>query len=98
MNKMNKTTLWTRIRNAARALRGKPASSLTFGIKVIRCDECERMADEGWIDGLDLLHDLEEWRTKITPDHRDPLVEAETLELVEDMIHKRLRRKETLNQ
>ena len=53
MNKMKKSTFMNRIRNAWRALRGKPASSITLGVEVKRCSECERCEPrEGkWVEG-----------------------------------------------
>ena len=42
MNKAKKTTFWDRLKAAARAFKGKPVSSLTRGLHVKRCDECER--------------------------------------------------------
>lgn len=41
MNDMKKTTIIDRIRNAWRALAGKPAQTLTIGIETRRCAECE---------------------------------------------------------
>ena len=41
MNKVKKTTLWDRLKAAARAFKGKPVGSLTFGLEIKRCDECE---------------------------------------------------------
>ena len=42
MNKVKKTTFWDRLKNAAKAFRGKPLSSITLGLEVKRCDECDR--------------------------------------------------------
>lgn len=42
MNKVTRTTLGGRIRAAWKALRGKPVGCINFGLRVIRCDECER--------------------------------------------------------
>lgn len=42
MNKVKRTTAGDRIRAAWNALRGKPVSQITFGLKVTRCDECRR--------------------------------------------------------
>lgn len=50
MNKVKKTTLTDRIKNAWRAFCGKPASSLSLGIDVKRCDECDRDAIESALD------------------------------------------------
>ena len=38
---MKKTTIIDRIRNAWAALRAKPAKSITLGVNVTRCDECD---------------------------------------------------------
>lgn len=43
MNNVARTTLGGRIRAARNALRGKPAGQITFGLRVIRCDECDRI-------------------------------------------------------
>ena len=42
MNKVKKTTIWDRFRNASRALRGKPADSIELGLVIKRCDQCKR--------------------------------------------------------
>lgn len=42
MNKVKKTGLWGRLKAAARAFRGKPAGSITFGLEIKRCSECGR--------------------------------------------------------
>ena len=42
MKKVKKTTIWDRIRNAARALRCKPADSIEIGMVIKRCDQCKR--------------------------------------------------------
>lgn len=42
MNKMKKTTFADRIRNAWRAFCGKPAGSISFGLEIKKCYECER--------------------------------------------------------
>lgn len=42
MNKVKKTTLWDRLKAAARAFKGRPVSALTLGVEVKRCDKCER--------------------------------------------------------
>lgn len=42
MNKIKKITIWGRIRDAAHALRGKPAHGITLGVEVKRCDQCDR--------------------------------------------------------
>lgn len=47
MNKVARTTLGGRIRAAWNALRGKPAGQITFGLRVIRCDECDRINRKG---------------------------------------------------
>lgn len=41
MNEIKKTTLKDRIKNAVRAFKGKPVTSVQFGIDVKRCDKCE---------------------------------------------------------
>jgi len=35
-------SLRNRLKNAARAFCGKPAESITLGVEVKRCDECDR--------------------------------------------------------
>lgn len=47
MNEVTRTTLGVRIRAAWNALRGKPDGQITFGLRVIRCDECDRTKREG---------------------------------------------------
>ena len=42
---MKKRTLLDRIRDAIRAFRGKQIGSVTFGIDVKRCSECERNSE-----------------------------------------------------
>lgn len=42
MNKIKKTTFADRIRNAWRAFCGKPAGSISFGLEIKKCYECER--------------------------------------------------------
>ena len=42
MNTVKKTTLWDRLKNAARAFRGKPANHLTMNLGIRRCDQCDR--------------------------------------------------------
>lgn len=42
MNKIKKTTFADRIRNAWRAFCGKPAGSISFGLEIKKCAECER--------------------------------------------------------
>jgi hypothetical protein len=43
MNKVKQTTLLDRIRAAVESFKdGKPKHSIHLGIRVIRCDECER--------------------------------------------------------
>lgn len=41
MNEMKKTNIADRLRNAWAALTNKPAKSLTLGVEVRRCSECE---------------------------------------------------------
>lgn len=41
MNKAKKTTLMDRIRKAARAFRGKPAQSITVGVEIKHCSNCD---------------------------------------------------------
>jgi hypothetical protein len=41
MNQVKKTTFAGRIRNAWRALRGKPVGSLTLGVNVKQCKDCD---------------------------------------------------------
>ena len=40
MNKVKKTTLKDRIRDAVRAFQGKPKDTIDLGVRVNRCDEC----------------------------------------------------------
>ena len=40
MNQVKPTTLGTRIRAAIRAFKGEPIGSLTFGIDIKKCSEC----------------------------------------------------------
>lgn len=47
MNKVKKTTLKNRIRDAVRAFQGKPKDTIDLGVRVNRCDECERNNDCG---------------------------------------------------
>lgn len=47
MNRVTRTTLGGRIRAAWNALHGKPAGQITFGLRVTRCDECDRTKREG---------------------------------------------------
>lgn len=49
MKDVKKTTLWDRLRNAARAFKGKPVGSISFGLEVKRCSECERGNCEGCV-------------------------------------------------
>lgn len=48
MNEVHKTTIKDRIKKAIAALRDKPAETITYGIKVTRCKECDR-GDLSWI-------------------------------------------------
>lgn len=41
MNKVKKTKITDRLRNAWAALRDKPAKTLTVGMEIRRCHECE---------------------------------------------------------
>ena len=45
MNQLKQTTLLDRIKNAIRAFRGRPIQTVSFGIDVKRCDECEYKCD-----------------------------------------------------
>ena len=45
MNTINQVTLMDRIKNAIRAFRGKPIQSISLGLDVKRCDECEYKGD-----------------------------------------------------
>lgn len=47
MNTIGQTTLMDRIKNAIRAFQGKPIRSISLGIDVKRCDECEYKVDSG---------------------------------------------------
>lgn len=42
MNEVKKTTLLDRIRAAVRAFQGKPKDHIDVGVRVVRCNECER--------------------------------------------------------
>lgn len=42
MNQLKKTTFTDRIRNAWRSLRGEPVRSISFGLEVKNCRECDR--------------------------------------------------------
>ena len=44
-NKIKRTTLLDRLKNAIRAFQGKPIQSISLGIDIKRCDECEHKAD-----------------------------------------------------
>ena len=43
-----------------------------------------------YIDGEQLLSELEEWLRQIDDLHRDPVVEGETLELVMDIVKRHI--------
>jgi hypothetical protein len=45
MNTIVQVTLMDRLRNAIRAFQGKPIQSLSLGIDIKRCDECEYKSD-----------------------------------------------------
>ena len=45
MNTISQTTFMDRIKNAIRAFKGKPIQSISLGIDVKRCDECEYKGD-----------------------------------------------------
>lgn len=47
MNNMKRTTLMDRIKNAIRAFQGKPIQSISLGVDVKRCDECEYKGGAG---------------------------------------------------
>lgn len=47
MNAISQTTLMDRIKNAIRAFQGKPIQSISLGVDVKRCDECEYRAYAG---------------------------------------------------
>lgn len=42
MNEVHKTTLKDRIKAAIAAFKGKPAGFLSYGIRVTRCEDCNR--------------------------------------------------------
>ena len=42
MNQVKKSTFANRIRNAWRAFCGKPVGSISFGLEIKKCYECER--------------------------------------------------------
>lgn len=42
MAKRKKTPFWARVRNAARVLRGRPATYIPLGIEFKRCATCDR--------------------------------------------------------
>ena len=49
MNKIKKRTLFDKCRDAYRAFRGKQIGSLTFGIDVKKCSECDyKKQDQIW--------------------------------------------------
>ncbi len=43
--KMKRTTLLGRFKNAIRAFQGKPIQTLTLGLDIQRCDQCEYKGD-----------------------------------------------------
>jgi hypothetical protein len=47
MNTIGQTTLMGRIKNAIRAFQGKPIQSISLGVDVKRCDECEYKGSAG---------------------------------------------------
>lgn len=52
MNELKRTTLWTRLKNAINAFRGKEVGSIQFGVRVIQCAGCERFQPQSWRDDL----------------------------------------------
>ena len=44
-NKIKQTTLMNRLKNAVRAFRGRPIQSLTLGLDIKRCDQCDYKSD-----------------------------------------------------
>lgn len=46
-NKIKRTTLLDRLKNAIRAFLGKPIQSISLGIDIKRCDECEYKGGAG---------------------------------------------------
>lgn len=44
-NKIKRTTLINRLKNAVRAFRGCPIQSLTLGLDIKRCDQCDYKSD-----------------------------------------------------
>lgn len=47
MNTIKQTTLIERFQNAIRAFRGKPIQSISLGLDIKRCDECEYKGGAG---------------------------------------------------
>lgn len=45
MKKLKKRTLVDKFRDAVRAFRGSPIGSVTFGIDVKKCSECDRSSE-----------------------------------------------------
>lgn len=45
MNTINRITLMDRIKNVIRAFRGRPIQTLSLGVDVRRCDQCEYKGD-----------------------------------------------------
>lgn len=43
--KMKRTTILDRFKNAIQAFRGRPIESITLGLDIKRCDQCEYKAD-----------------------------------------------------
>ena len=46
-NKIKRTTLMNRLKNAILAFRGRPIQSISLGIDIKRCDECEYKGGAG---------------------------------------------------
>lgn len=52
MNKVKKTTFWTRLKNAINAFRSKEVGNIQFGMHIIQCDRCEHFRPRSWRDDL----------------------------------------------
>lgn len=42
MNEVKKLTFADRVRNAVKAFKGKPIGSVTYGIELTKCEECDK--------------------------------------------------------
>lgn len=82
MKKIKKTTFADRIRNAWRAFCGKPTGSISFGLEIKKCYECERRLQPIIVSA------------GVVDDHLDglPLTEAERRARIERALTERLTR------